>query len=119
MHYQARSKNILPATFAILLLTVFSLVGCDCVQRADGIILDKQTRTPLDSVSITTIDIQRNAMNGSVVYSGKNGQFKFSKISGGIRCPDLSLYFYKQGFKQNVLTLKSSSSNDTIYLDKD
>ena len=119
MRHQARSKSFLLSILAILLLTIFSLAGCDCVQSADGIILDKQTRTPLGGVSITTVDSSKNTIKGSVIYSGENGQFKFSKISGGIRqCPNLTLYFYKQGFKQNVLTFEPSSSNDTIYLDK-
>jgi hypothetical protein len=113
-----------PTSFTIAIASVFFIgtylmTGCDCLQQADGVILDRQTKIPIDSLNIATVDILKNTVTGRVEYSIKNGNFKFTKMSGGIRkCPDLTLYFYKWGYNQTSLTFESSSTNDTIYLDK-
>ena len=93
------------------------IAGCgDCFQQAEGIVLDKNTKMPIDSVTI----VSTNTPDNVKIFSTKTGQFKFNKTSGGITdCPDLTLYFYKKGFKQNRSTFKSNSVNDTIYLEKE
>jgi hypothetical protein len=108
------------ATLIPALTMTFILTDCgNCVQKAEGIILDKETKAPLDSVSVTSVDVAKNTVPYPIEYSAKSGQFKFSKISGGItQCPDLTLYFYKKGFKQNRVTFNSYSVNDTIFLEK-
>ena len=102
------------------IITTLILTGCgDCFQRAEGVVLDNDTKMPIDSVTIAPTSTTKNTEVFPANYSTKNGQFKFRKISGGItHCPDLTLYFYKKGFKQNRSTFSSESINDTIYLEK-
>ena len=119
MQIEKKSIAFVISTVVLLSIITFIVTGCDCAQSADGVIFDRQTKKPVDSVNIATVDIFKNTVTGQGQYSAKNGRFKFNKISGGIRkCPDLTLYFFKGGYKQISLTFESRSTNDTIYLDK-
>ena len=102
------------------LTAILILTGCgDCFQKAEGVVLDKATKMPIDRATIALTSMTNSTKAFSATYSTKDGQFKFQKISGGItHCPDLTLYFNKTGFKQNRLTFNSDSANDTIYLEK-
>jgi hypothetical protein len=93
--------------FFVIILTITS---CDCVQRAEGIVLDEETRLPVKQVNIQT-------RRESLVYSDENGQFEYSAISGGLfGCPDLQLNFSKPGYNSLRIILDSFTINDTIYL---
>ena len=119
MHLETKFNESIILTVSVLLISTFLMTGCDCLQSADGVIIDKQTKVPIDSATIATVDILQNTVTGQVEYSAKNGRFRFSKVSGGMRqCPDLTLYFFKWGYKQTRMTLEPHSTNDTIYLDK-
>ena len=101
-----------------LLLVTLGMIACDCRQQATGVILDRQTKIPIDSVIIATSDITQNTITGKVTYSSQDGEFKFDKISSGPgSCPDLTLYFYKAGFGQKKLTFSTFSEKDTVYLE--
>src|SRR5580693_6336330 len=117
MHPKIRIKYSIIVAIPFLLLIVLLVSGCDCNQSADGVILDNQSKAPIDSVSVATVDIFKNTVPGHIEYSGSNGHFRFSAISGGIKCPDLHLYFFKQGYNNTSLIFESYSIQDTIYLE--
>ena len=96
------------------------MTSCDCIQEATGIVLDSKTRKPIKNVSIGKYEKEDTANSYSKrIYSGKTGQFDYHSTSGGFRkCPDLVLYFGKQGYKTRKVTFESVSSNDTVFLDK-
>jgi hypothetical protein len=101
---------------AVFMLFIFSY-GCDCMQSADGIVLNRDTKTPVDGVMISSKEFLKNAITPGVEYSTTDGRFTFSKVDGGLQCPNLTLYFYKGGFKQKKMTFHPSTVDDTVYLE--
>lgn len=106
--------------FIIYILTALTLTSCDCIQQATGIVLDRQTRKPIDNVSLGKYEKEDSANSYSRrIYTDKQGHFDYHSTSGGLRkCPDLILYFNKQGYKTSKMTFESFSANDTVFLDK-
>jgi len=52
-------------------------------------------------------------------FTDKNGLFNYSSISGGLcGCPDLVLYFNKNGYKTTKMVFEAYTKNDTVFLDK-
>lgn len=106
--------------FIPIILIVLTFTSCDCVQKAKGIVIDRQTNKPIISVSIGKYqkDDIANARSKRV-YTDENGRFDFHSISGGFgSCPDLVLYFNKEGYETCKMTFTPTSFNDTVFLDK-
>ncbi|MDB5283086.1 MAG: hypothetical protein JWO06_2161 [Bacteroidota bacterium] len=104
--------------FFIISLPLIS--SCDCIQRASGVVLDKQTGQPIQNVSLGKY-VADDPNNVSIprALTNANGQFNYSGISGGLfGCPDIQLYFNKERYRQVIKTFSSFSSNDTIFLEK-
>ncbi len=103
------------------LLLAFSLLvlySCDCMQRCEGVVLDKQTKTPITAVKIGNYN-SLDSVNSNHVYSNEKGAFVFTAISGGLyRCPDLILGLAKPGYKTIRIVRNSYSFKDTFYLEK-
>jgi len=81
--------------YYILICFTAILCACgDCNQIVRGVILDKLTNLPIDSVLIT-------GKNGEInEYSDSTGSFEAHSISGGIySCPLLGLGFTKEGYQ--------------------
>jgi len=104
--------------FGLILLSSLSsiLISCDCSFQISGIILNADTKTPINYVAIGKTDTTKldNPFNKKK-YSNFNGQFEFSGIGGG--CKEVTVYFSKPGYK----TLKKiilNNSRDTVYLKK-
>lgn len=98
----------------------FLICSCDCVQEASGIVLDKTTGLPLDSVAIGKLGKEDPSQPYSYlhVYTDSTGRYEYGDISGGLfGCPDLKLFFFKNGYKTAGLTFPSATQNDTIYLE--
>lgn len=101
-------------------LIVSILSSCDCTQQADGVVLDKQTKLPVESVALGKYEKSDSTNPFSRrIYTDLKGRFDYNGISGGIgKCPDLVLYFDKEGYKQLKVTFESFSERDTVYLEK-
>jgi 5-hydroxyisourate hydrolase-like protein (transthyretin family) len=106
--------------FVPIILISLTFTSCDCVQQATGVVLDRQTKKPISNVSLGKYENEDAANSYSKrIYTDKDGLFDYHSTSGGIRkCPDLVLYFNKQGYKTSKVTLASVSTNDTVFLDK-
>lgn len=104
----------------LALLLLFTFNSCDCVQKAAGVVLDKQTKKPVANVSLGKYEKEDTATAYSArTYTDSNGKFEYSSISGGLsHCSDLELYFQKPGYKAKKMTFESASQDDTVYLDK-
>jgi hypothetical protein len=104
----------------LILLTVLILTSCDCMQLLNGVVVDKETRQPLDNVAIGQYKKEDpNQPYSKRFYSDSTGQFGYHSISGGLLgCPDLELYFSKVGYKTSKQSFKSYTQFDTIYLEK-
>ncbi|MBM3186903.1 MAG: hypothetical protein FJZ67_11445 [Bacteroidetes bacterium] len=90
------------------------------MQQATGVVLDRQTKKPIDNVSLGKYEKEDTTNSYSRrIYTDNKGQFDYHSTSGGFRkCPDLVLYFNKQGYKTNKMTFASITKNDKIYLDR-
>jgi len=109
------SRRITYLVAAITLLT-----SCDCIQQATGVVLDRQTKAPVENVALGKYEKpDTNNSYSRRIYTDSKGQFDYRSTSGGfIKCPDLILYFDKQGYKIKKMTFKSFTQNDTVFLDK-
>ena len=106
--------------FIIIFLAVLTFTSCDCIQKATGVVLDRQTLKPIQNVSLGKYEEEDTANSYSKrIYTNDNGQFAYHSTSGGFRnCPDLVLYFNKQGYQKTKMSFPSFSQNDTVLLYK-
>lgn len=96
------------------------LSACDCVQEASGIVLDQTTGQPLDSVAIGKMgkELPGEPYSYMHVYTDSTGHYEYGAISGGLfGCPDLKLFYFKNGYETVGLTFPSFTQNDTVYLE--
>lgn len=104
-------------SLAALLVAATLLSSCDCVRDASGIVLDKTTGQPVDSVAIGELGKPHDYLH---YYSDSTGRYTYSDISGGLfGCPDLNLVFFKDGYKILRLRFPSATQNDTVYLERE
>jgi hypothetical protein len=47
-----------------LIFAFFTFTSCDCLQRANGVVLDKQSNLPLDSVTVKRVPYADNGYDG-------------------------------------------------------
>ncbi len=101
----------------LLLILVFGLflTSCDCMQKANGVVLDSETKEPLDNVALgkyATVDTANPYSTRS--FTDDKGQFDYSGIGGG-SC-DFDLFFSKEGYELLKVGFQQTSDNDTVYL---
>jgi len=108
------TTNFNKYVYSILICLTSLLCACDCSQRVKGVILDKATNLPIDSVLIT-------GKSGEITeYSDSTGSFDASSISGGLySCPLLGLAFTKEGYETLMSDYSNSGNIINIYLEKD
>lgn len=98
------------------LLSFSILFLISCKQKIEGIILDKSTKTPIDSVVVSEHSIF-NSYPYPYEQSNRYGLFSFTKESR-----NSILYFYKAGYNELRVEFDndhiSKTSGDTIYLIK-
>lgn len=97
----------------ICFLTMFS--ACDCVYKVSGIVLDKSTGKPIDSIAIgktDTTDLD-NPFNRKT-YTDEKGEYDISGVSG--KCDRVTLYFTNDNYLTQKITFKNGS-HDSIYLE--
>src|SRR6266700_1524955 len=104
----------------LLLFLIVGITGCECHQSAGGIILDKNSKTPVGRVIINITENDTSAAgNSRSSFSLDNGQFNSDRtINGRGECPDLYLYFSKKGDQPLRKKFSPVSANDTVLLEK-
>ena len=97
---------------SILLLPVFILAGCEGSKCGEGIVADKQTGLPLDSVKCDVITGTYH------IYTDSTGNFEICNPMGGCTfgCKDITIEFSKPGYKTVLKT--NDACNGTVYLEK-
>lgn len=102
--------NFLKTTFILFLCMI--AFSCDCMQNVSGIILDSETKKPIDSVFVKKIS------RSSGEYTDSNGYFELRYTDGGLfSCPPMKIIINKKGYKQKVEELSNNSSK-IILLEK-
>ncbi|HEX6332594.1 MAG TPA: carboxypeptidase-like regulatory domain-containing protein [Flavisolibacter sp.] len=102
----------------LIFITLAVVYSCDCIQRAEGIVLEAESDTPIAGVRISNVDANsQDSANTRTVFSAADGRWRFTRITGGFRrCPGLTLYFSKPGYRTSATSLGAESANDTIYM---
>lgn len=90
-----------PITILLLFATVLFLTSCEGYRCADGIVKDKLTNLPLDSVLINV-----TSSGERVVYTDTTGTFDVCNRMGGCvpECKRIVVTFSKDGYKTVTLT---------------
>jgi len=82
--------------FFLILLT-----SCDGVQEASGMIVDLETKKPLDKVAIKIAE-------GDLIYSDKNGYFELFRVTGfAFSNNDLTVILSKDNYETDTITIKN------------
>ena len=103
-------------TIAFLVYSCFLLNSCDCWTSGNGVVIDKITNKPLDSVIAKSyIDNVKDDSYVCEMYSDTNGKFYGSTGNTG-SCQDLVIVLSKTGYKSATIT---NPQKDTIRLEKE
>lgn len=102
--------------YTLFLSISLIVLGCDAYQTADGHIVDKETKMPIDSVAIGKGEKEDTAKPYTErIYSKKSGSFHYTGIG---MTNNVELYFSKTGYKTIKIEYTSSNRPDTVYLGK-
>lgn len=102
-----------------IIFTALALTSCNCVQQVDGIILDRETKEPIDGVIIKSKKGTKVQFSTQEEIISDNGRFKYySKSSADSDCGTFDLSFSKEGYKTIDKTFDTNVSNDTTYIEK-
>lgn len=97
----------------ILILTIILsiiLTSCDCYQNVTGTIVDAETNQPIEGAYV-----QKEHKDYDKDETDEKGNFKVESISGGFRCPPMTVIISKEGYE--TLTVKiNNGGNEKIKL---
>ena len=85
-------------------LSVF-LTSCDCMQNVTGTIVDSETSQPIEGAHV-----QKENKDYDKDETDKKGDFNVESISGGFRCPPMTVIVSKEGYE--TLTVKIKNGGD-------
>ncbi|MCF1191991.1 carboxypeptidase-like regulatory domain-containing protein [Mangrovimonas sp. AS39] len=68
------------------LMIIICLISCDCHQVVEGIVLDINSKKPIENVLV----FNKNK-EWSKTKTDSLGKFRLSNVSGGFRCPPMSI----------------------------
>jgi len=97
-----------------ILIFALSLLGsCRCYRQVNGVVIDYNTREPIDKVTIID-EIDR------VIYTDSLGHFEYFSMYGKLfRCGKIKLSFEKEGYKKVTKKYNSCcTDNDVVVLKK-
>lgn len=106
-----KHTNMKMLKVSIFLFIVAAFSSCDCLQHVQGVVIDSQTRLPIDKVVIT-----ENSRDW-VVYTDSLGYFEYTSMTVGLfGCPRVSLSFEKEGYNKTTNIYKSCCTDNTIVI---
>lgn len=89
----------------MLIVTLLLIVSCDGYQSICGLVIDSETKTPIEKAIIKTINPKFKA------YSDKNGYFEFHNVTGFIFSDnDLTVVISKVNYINDTLNIKNGDS---------
>lgn len=69
--------------------------SCDCLQHIQVVVVDSETRLPIDKVMV------KESRRDLVMYTDSLGNFEIISMTGGIfGCPKISLSLEKEGYNK-------------------
>ncbi|MCR9289601.1 MAG: carboxypeptidase-like regulatory domain-containing protein [Bacteroidetes bacterium] len=107
-------KNLKTSILWKMILILFTLAGCNHPIERSGIVVDRQTKEPLQGVTIDIyLKTQRRDSLKEKVFTDSNGHFYIREK----RDEDLLFLLQKNGYIGHVNSL--SIINDTIKLERE
>ncbi len=97
--------------YSIIIILFTLLSSCDCYQKIQGVVVQKGTDLPIKGARIYNKDKTYNQ-----VLSDSTGYFEISNISGGFKCPPLSIVIEKEQYITQAITVKHSQT-DTVRIE--
>ncbi len=92
-------------------LFAFVFCSCDCHTEANGVVVDKITKLPIESVEISIhLSMIHDDSLKTPVFTDKNGHYKLSHDY----CSDYMIDFHKEGYFGFVTSVRK---NDSIFLE--
>ena len=89
--------------------------SCDCVREVQAVVLDTSTGQAVEAVMVREAHGQE--LEIARIQTDINGHFTFRDISGGWwHCPDVVLYFEKEGYQPVKKQFRSFTEADTVFL---
>lgn len=91
---------------------VLLLYSCEGFRSAEGVVKDKLTNAPLDSVLCTVVT------GDETIYTDSTGRFKLQNRMGGCMfgCKIITVQFSKAGYKTTDIT--NPEGNTTVYMER-
>ena len=102
----------------VFLIPSILFIGCDVVQKTDGIVLDKNSRLPLKGVSVGQSNPDGSVTefyDSDVQHTDSNGQFHYNNIGGS---GYFDLYFYKPCYQTQKVKCSTEHGTDTVFMVK-
>jgi len=78
-----------------ILIGLTFLTSCDCYQRISGTVLDNETGKPLKGVTV-----YNKNKEGNKTITDTTGNFILSNVSGGFRCPPMTIMVENTNYKK-------------------
>lgn len=80
---------------ATILIGLTFLTSCDCLQQVAGTVVDKETGRPIQGVTV-----YNKNKNWVKTTTDTTGHFELSSISGGFRCPPMTVVTEYSAYQQ-------------------
>lgn len=89
--------------YILILFSLILFASCDGVQEVSGIIVDSETKKPLDKVTIKALS------KDFTYYSDENGYFEISGVTGfAFSDNDLAIIISKDKYKTDTIEIKNT-----------
>ncbi|HLG35902.1 MAG TPA: carboxypeptidase-like regulatory domain-containing protein [Bacteroidia bacterium] len=96
-----------------ILLGLTFLTSCDCYQRVTGTVIDKETGRPLQGVTV-----YNKNKEWSKTITDTTGHFELSNVSGGFRCPPMTIIVENTTYKKYETNIPAGGQ-EMIKLEKE
>ena len=102
----------------ILVFIVVAFTSCDCLQHIQGVVVDSETRLPINKVMVKRVMAKEDSRNRAI-YTDSLGNFEITSMTGGIfGCPKISLSLEKEGYNKVKKNYKWCTGNVVIALER-
>ena len=90
--------KFLKVTILVFIVVVFT--SCDCLQHIQGVVVDSETRLPINKVMVKRVMEKEDSRNRAI-YTDSLGNFEITSMTGGIfGCAKISLSLEKEGYNK-------------------
>lgn len=96
-----------------ILIGLTILTSCDCYQRVAGTVIDKETGSPIQGVAV-----YNKSKEWSKTTTDTAGHFELSNVSGGFRCPPMTIIVENTNYKKHETSIPAGGQ-EIVKLEKE